>query len=48
MRLCVKLNKFTVKSKYLLPRPNDLFDQTKEAKYFYKIDLRLGISPIED
>ncbi|WVZ74675.1 hypothetical protein U9M48_022834 [Paspalum notatum var. saurae] len=32
----------TIKNKYPLPRIDDLFDQAKGAKYFSKIDLRLG------
>ena len=43
LRLCVdyrKLNKMTVKKKYLLPRIDDLFDQLKGASVFSKIDLR--------
>ena len=42
LRLCVdysKLNKMTVKNKYLLPRIDDLFDQLKGASVFLKIDL---------
>jgi hypothetical protein len=31
-----------MKNKYPLPRIDDLFDQLKGAKYFSKIDLRLG------
>jgi hypothetical protein len=45
MRLCVDyrdLNAATIKNKYHLPRIDDLFDQLKGAKYFSKIDLRLG------
>jgi hypothetical protein len=45
MRLCVDyraFNEVTVKNKYPLPRIDDLFDQLKGAKYFSKIDLRLG------
>ena len=45
LRLCVdyrKLNKLTVKNKYLLPRIDDLFDQLKGASIFSKIDLRSG------
>ena len=43
--LCIdyrKLNKFTVKKKYPLPRIDELFDQMKGAKLFSKIDLRSG------
>ena len=45
MRLCVDyraLNEVTIKNKYPLPRIDDLFYQLKGAKYFSKIDLRLG------
>ncbi|KAL8105647.1 hypothetical protein AgCh_029446 [Apium graveolens] len=45
MRLYIdyrELNKLTIKNKYLLPIIDDLFDQLKGAKYFSKIDLRLG------
>ena len=42
LRLCVNYrqrNKRTVKSKYLLPMIDDLFDQLKGASIFSKIDL---------
>ncbi|XP_050217496.1 uncharacterized protein LOC126668333 [Mercurialis annua] len=45
LRLCIdyrQLNKVTIKSKYLFPRIDDLFDQLQGAKYFFKIDLRSG------
>jgi hypothetical protein len=44
-RLCVDyhaLNEVTVKSKYLLPRIDDLFNQLCGECVFSKIDLRLG------
>jgi len=34
------LNKVTVKNKYPFPRIDDLFDQMRGAKVFFKIDLR--------
>ena len=37
-----KINKVTVKNKYLLLIIEDLFDQLKEASIFSKIDLRSG------
>ena len=37
-----KINKVTVKNKYLLLIIEDLFDQLKEASVFSKIDLRSG------
>jgi hypothetical protein len=43
--LCVDyrtLNAVTIKNKYPLPRINDLMDQLRQAKFFSKIDLRLG------
>jgi hypothetical protein len=45
IRLCVdyrKLNEVTIKSKYPLPKIEDLFDQLNGAKVFSKIDLRTG------
>src|SRR5438105_4582260 len=36
------LNEVTIKNKYPLPRIDDLFDQLKGAKFFFKIDLRSG------
>ncbi|GJS06265.1 putative nucleotidyltransferase, ribonuclease H [Tanacetum coccineum] len=41
-QLQAELNKLTVKTRYLLPRIDDLFDQLQEACYFSKIDLRSG------
>jgi hypothetical protein len=45
MRMCIdyrSLNKVTVKNKYPLPQIDDHFNQLQGAKYFSKIDLRLG------
>ena len=45
LRLCIdyrRLNKLTVKNKYLLPRIDDLFDQLKGSSIFSKIDLQSG------
>ena len=45
LRLCIdyrELNKVTVKNKFPLPRIDDLFDQLIRARFFSKIDLRLG------
>ena len=45
VKLCINyrwLNKFIVKNKYPLPRIDDLFDQTRGAKVFSKIELRSG------
>ena len=39
---CRQINKVTVKNKYPLPRIEDLFDQSKGAGVFSKIDLRSG------
>jgi hypothetical protein len=36
------LNEVTIKTKYLLPRIEDLFDQLRGASVFSKIDLRSG------
>jgi hypothetical protein len=44
-RMCVdyrSLNEVMIKNKYLLPRIEDLFDQTRGAIVFSKIDLRSG------
>jgi hypothetical protein len=45
MRMCIdyrSLNEVTIKNKYPLPQIDDLFNQLQGAKYFSKIDLRLG------
>jgi hypothetical protein len=44
-RMCVdyrSLNDVTIKNKYPLPRIDDLFDQMRGARVFFKIDLRSG------
>jgi hypothetical protein len=44
-RMCVdyrSLNDVTIRNKYPLPRIEDLFDQMRGARVFYKIDLRSG------
>ncbi|GJY72160.1 putative reverse transcriptase domain-containing protein [Tanacetum coccineum] len=44
-RMCIdyrKLNKLTVKKRYLLPRIDDLCDQLQGSSVYVKIDLRLG------
>jgi hypothetical protein len=43
LRLCIdfqQMNKYTIKSKYPLPRIDGLFDQLRGAKIFSKIDPR--------
>jgi hypothetical protein len=43
--MCVdyrSLNDVTIKNKYPLPRIEDLFHQMRDARVFWKIDLRLG------
>ena len=45
LRLCIdyrQLNKVTIKNRYPLPRIDDLFDQLKGARVYFKIDLRTG------
>ena len=45
LRLCIdyrELNKVTIKSKYHLPRIDDLFDQLQGSQVFSMIDLRSG------
>ena len=42
LQLCVdyrKMNKMTVKNKYLLPRIDDLFDQLKVARLTYDLGI---------
>ena len=43
LRLCVdyrQLNRVTIKNRYLLPRTDNLFDQLRGARVYFKIDLR--------
>jgi hypothetical protein len=44
-RMCIDyraLRKITLKNQYTLPRIDDLLDELKHAKYFTKLDLKLG------
>ena len=50
LQMCVDyrpLNEVTIKNKYPLPRIDILFDQLSGARYFSKIDLRLGYHQIK-
>ena len=43
--LCIdyqKLNRATIKNRYPFPRIDDLFDQLRRARVYFKIDLRTG------
>ena len=43
--LCIdyrQLNRFMIMNRYPLPRIDDLFDQLREARVYFKIDLRTG------
>ena len=45
LRLCIdyrQLNGVTIQNQYLLPRTDDLFDQLRGARVYFKIDLRTG------
>nr|GEV97281.1 putative reverse transcriptase domain-containing protein [Tanacetum cinerariifolium] len=45
LRICIDyqvLNKVTIKNKYPIPLIVDMFDQLGKARYFTKLDLRLG------
>ena len=45
LRLCIdyrQLNRVTVKNRYPFPRIDDLFDQLRGARVYFKIDLRTG------
>ena len=45
LRLCIgyrQLNRVIIQNRYLLPRIDDLFDQLRGARVYFKIDLRIG------
>ena len=45
LRLCIDyrhLNRVTIKNRYPLPRIDDLFDQLRGARVYFKIDLCIG------
>ena len=45
LRMCIdyrQLNRVTIKNRYPLPRIDDLFDQLRGARIYFKIDLRTG------
>ena len=45
LRLCIdyrQLNKVMIQNRYPLPRIDDLFDQLRGARVYFKIDLRTG------
>ena len=45
LRLCIdyrQLNKVTIKNRYPLPRIDDLFNQLRGARVYFKIDLLTG------
>ena len=45
LRLCIgyrQLNKVIIQNRYLLPRIDELFDQLRRARVYFKIDLRTG------
>ena len=45
LRMCIdyrQLNRVTINNRYPLPRIDDLFDQLRGARVYFKIDLRTG------
>ena len=45
LRLCIdyrQLNRVIIQNRYLLPRIEDLFNQLRGARVYFKIDLRTG------
>ena len=45
LRLCIgyrQLNRVMIQNRYLLPRIDDLFDQLRGVRVYFKIDLRTG------
>lgn len=42
-----KLNKLTIRNRYLLPLISDLMDKLKGAKYFTKLDIRWGFNNVQ-
>ena len=49
LRLCIdyrQLNRVTIKNRYPLPRIDDLFDQLRGERVYFKIDLRTGYNQL--
>ena len=50
LRLCIgyrQLNRVIIQNRYLLPRIDELFDQLKGARVYFKIDLRTSYHQLE-